>query len=212
MAITGNIGAGKTTLAHRLAKHFGWRVFYEAVEGNPYLNDFYQDMARWAFHLQVYFLRSRYEQVLAITEADHAIVQDRTIYEDAHIFAKNLHDTGLMSLRDYENYRGLFDLMLSVVQPPSLMIYLRADLPKLQEQIRLRDREFERNISGEYLENLNRLYEEFTRNYTYGPLLTIDVNHLDFAHREEDWRFVLGEIEGALGLKNEEARRVGRLS
>lgn len=212
MAITGNIGAGKTTLAHRLAQHFGWRVFYEAVEGNPYLNDFYQDMARWAFHLQVYFLRSRYEQVLAIAGANQAIIQDRTIYEDAHIFAKNLHDTGLMSLRDYENYRGLFDLMLSVVQPPSLMIYLRADLPKLREQIRLRDREFERNISGEYLENLNRLYEEFTRNYTYGPLLTIDVNHLDFAHREEDWHFVLNEIEQRVRLENEEARRVGGLS
>jgi deoxyadenosine/deoxycytidine kinase len=206
VAITGNIGAGKTTLAHRLARHFGWQVFYEAVEGNPYLNDFYQDMARWSFHLQVYFLRSRYEQVLAIAQADHAIIQDRTIYEDAHIFAKNLHDSGLMSPRDYENYRSLFDLMLSVVRPPDLMIYLRADVPKLETQIRLRDRDFERNISREYLENLNRLYEQFTRQYTIGPLLTIDVNHLDFAHQEADWSSVLEQITEALGVENEKAR------
>lgn len=212
VAITGNIGAGKTTLAHRLARHFGWRVFYEAVEGNPYLNDFYQDMARWAFHLQVYFLRSRYEQVLAIAETQTAIIQDRTIYEDAHIFARNLHESGLMSLRDYENYRSLFDLMLSVVRPPDLMIYLRADVVKLEAQIRLRDRDFERNISREYLENLNRLYEAFTGDYVSGPLLTIDVNDLDFANREEDWRLVLEKIEAALGLKNEEARRVDGLS
>lgn len=210
MAITGNIGAGKTTLAHQLAQHFGWRVFYEAVEGNPYLDDFYRDMARWAFHLQVYFLRSRYEQVLAIAEAQDAIIQDRTIYEDAHIFAKNLHDSGLMSLRDYENYRSLFDLMLSVVRPPDLMIYLRAGVPKLEEQIRLRDREFERNISRGYLENLNRLYEDFAGQYVNGPLLTIDVNSLDFAHREADWQHVLEKITGALA-ENEKARRVGGL-
>ncbi|MCY7351896.1 MAG: deoxynucleoside kinase [Cytophagaceae bacterium] len=198
IAITGNIGAGKTTLAQKLADHFGWQIFHEAVEGNPYLSDFYGDMQRWAFHLQVYFLRSRYEQVLQINDIRHTIIQDRTIYEDAHIFARNLYQTGLMSARDYENYVGLFTLMISLVKPPDLMIYLRADIPKLLAQIKRRGREFEQNISVDYLTNLNVLYEEFTNNYRESPLLTIDVDPLDFAHREADWQVVLQTVVGAL--------------
>lgn len=198
VAITGNIGAGKTTLAQRLADEFGWQIFHEAVEGNPYLSDFYGDMQRWSFHLQIYFLRSRYEQVLQINDIRQAIIQDRTIYEDAHIFARNLYQTGLMSERDYKNYVGLFSLMISLVKPPDLMIYLRADIPKLQAQIKRRGREFEQNISAEYLTNLNELYEEFTLNYRESPLLTIDINDLDFAHYEADWQTVLQTIVAAL--------------
>lgn len=213
VAITGNIGAGKTTLAQRLAGEFGWEVFYEAVEGNPYLSDFYDDMARWSFHLQIYFLRSRYEQVLRIAELDRPIIQDRTIYEDAHIFARNLYETGLMTPRDYENYLGMFELMLSVVRPPDLMIYLRADIPKLKEQIERRGRTFEQSITNDYLGNLNALYERFASSYSAGPLLSLDVNDLDFAHREDDWQWVVGEVRNALGaVQNEKARRLDGLS
>ncbi len=208
MAITGNIGAGKTTLAQRLAQEFNWEVYYEAVEGNPYLSDFYGDMARWAFHLQIYFLRSRYEQVLRISQLEQPIIQDRTIYEDAHIFARNLYQSGLMSARDYENYLDIFNLMLSVVQPPDLMIYLRADVDKLLAQIRRRGRDFEQNISEAYLTDLNALYDHFAETYSAGPLLVIDVNDLDFAHREADWQRVLESVKTALKTaENEKARR-----
>ncbi|GAA4450550.1 deoxynucleoside kinase [Nibrella saemangeumensis] len=201
IAITGNIGAGKTTLAYKLAEHYGWDVLYEAVEGNPYLADFYEDMERWAFNLQIYFLNSRFEQVKTIRDAEKSVVQDRTIYEDAYIFAKNLYESGNMSERDYQTYSKLFESMLSLVQPPDLMIYLRADLPKLISQIRKRGRSFEQSISESYLGSLNELYEEFARNYTAGPLVVLDVNELDYASRLEDFKFVVDKIDTSLAMK-----------
>lgn len=198
IAVTGNIGAGKTTLASLLAKHFGWEVFFEAVEGNPYLADFYGDMERWSFNLQIYFLKSRFEQVMQIMDSTQRIIQDRTIYEDAHIFAKNLYESGLMSFRDYESYLALFELMMSVVKPPDLMIYLRADLNKLVKQIQKRGRDFEVNISEQYLRDLNRHYEEFVENYKEGKLLIIEVNELDYANRPEDLAKVIDLVDKSL--------------
>lgn len=208
IAITGNIGAGKTTLAEQLANHYGWEILYEAVEGNPYLADFYADMPRWSFNLQVYFLNSRFAQVRKIrtirqaNEANpdqpHTVVQDRTIYEDAAIFARNLHESERMSERDYQTYRNLFENMISLVHPPDLMIYLRADLPKLREQIRRRGRSFEQSISDEYLNSLNRLYEEFIQSYREGELLILDVNTLDYAGRPADFAEVVRLVDERL--------------
>jgi deoxyadenosine/deoxycytidine kinase len=198
IAITGNIGAGKTTLAQLLSAHYGWDVLYEAVEGNPYLADFYADMERWSFNLQIYFLNSRFAQVKAIREGDRSVIQDRTIYEDAYIFASNLHRTGNMSERDYQTYRTLFDNMVSTVQPPDLMIYLRADLPKLLGQIKKRGRSFEQDISEAYLHNLNELYEEFSSHYTVGELLVIDVNNLDYAAYPNDLTTIIQQIDARL--------------
>ncbi|MEZ0538876.1 deoxynucleoside kinase [Fibrella arboris] len=201
IAITGNIGAGKTTLAQRLATHYGWDVLYEAVEGNPYLADFYGDMARWSFHLQIYFLNSRFEQVQKIRSSGRSVIQDRTIYEDAYIFAKNLYDTGKMIPRDYETYRSLFDNMVGMVRPPDLMIYLKADLPKLTAQIKKRGRDFEQSISTDYLDSLNVLYEAFAHTYDAGDLLTIDVNNLDYANRPDDFQYVISLIDRHLSVK-----------
>ena len=208
IAITGNIGAGKTTLAEMLAVQYGWEVLYEAVEGNPYLADFYGDMPRWSFNLQIYFLNSRFAQIKKIsgirqdnlTKPDQVrtVVQDRTIYEDAAIFARNLYETGDMAGRDYETYRQLFENMMSLVRPPDLMIYLRANLPKLREQIQKRGRSFEQSISDQYLSNLNRLYEEFVASYTLGPLLILDVNTLDYAARPADFAHIVQQIDGQL--------------
>ncbi|AUD02900.1 deoxynucleoside kinase [Spirosoma pollinicola] len=211
IAITGNIGAGKTTLAEKLARHYGWEVLYEAVDGNPYLADFYDDMPRWAFNLQVYFLNSRFAQVKRIVDIQranqtsqshqHTVVQDRTIYEDAAIFARNLYESGDMVERDFETYRELFTNMTSLVRPPDLMIYLRAGLPKLRQQIQKRGRVFEQSISEDYLSNLNRLYEEFASSYQLGPLLILEVDTMDFAQNPADLAEILRQIADRLSLK-----------
>jgi deoxyadenosine/deoxycytidine kinase len=212
IAITGNIGAGKTTLAELLAAHYGWEVLYEAVDGNPYLADFYDDMPRWAFQLQVYFLNSRFAQIRRISQVQatnqsnpdqqQTIIQDRTIYEDSAIFARNLYQSGQMTERDYQTYLGLFTNMLSLVRPPDLMIYLRADLPKLREQIFKRGRSFEQSISDEYLLQLNQLYEEFIRSYQAGPVLILDVNTLDYAEHPADFTSVIQHINEKLATIN----------
>lgn len=209
IAITGNIGAGKTTLAEQLAAHYGWEVLYEAVEGNPYLSDFYEDMPRWSFNLQIYFLNSRFAQMKRIidsllddqkTPGSHprTLVQDRTIYEDAAIFARNLYQSGYMTARDYETYQHLFTNMMSLVRPPDLMIYLRADLPKLRQQIQKRGRSFEQAISDDYLNSLNQLYEEFVASYQLGPLLILDVTKLDYTERSTDFEEVVRQINASV--------------
>jgi deoxyadenosine/deoxycytidine kinase len=198
IAIVGNIGAGKTTLATKLSQHFKWDLYLEAVENNPYLKDFYEDMERWAFHLQVFFLNSRFNQVQQIQARDGHVIQDRTIYEDAYIFAKNLHDSGLMSTRDYENYFALFQSMIGMVKAPDLMIYLKADLPKLIGQIEKRNRDYENNISINYLRNLNEHYNTWMNSYDQGKLLVIDVNNLDFVANPEDLGSIIEKIQREL--------------
>ena len=198
IAIAGNIGAGKTTLARKIADHFQWEVSFESVEDNPYLADFYADMPRWSFHLQIYFLNNRFAQVQEVHKRALPTVQDRTIYEDAHIFARNLVDSGLMPARDYENYWQVYSSMLQYVQPPSLLIYLRADLPKLLAQIQKRGRDFEQDIPSEYLATLNTCYEDWISNYKESPLLIIDVNNRDFVDNPHDWEFILQEVKKRL--------------
>lgn len=197
IAITGNIGAGKTTLASKLAEHYGWDVLYEAVEGNPYLPPFYEDMEKWAFHLQIFFLNSRFEQVLKIQKLseDKTIIQDRSIYEDAYIFARNLYESGKFNETDYQTYRSMFNTITQAITHPDLMIYLRADIPKLQRQINKRNRDFERNIDPDYLIKLNTLYEDFVNLYTHGKLLIIDVNNLDYAENEKDFNQIIELID-----------------
>lgn len=180
IAVAGNIGAGKTTLTEMLAKHYHWEVQFEDTTTNPYLEDFYDDMHRWSFNLQIYFLNSRYDQVLKIRNGHQTVIQDRTIYEDARIFAPNLYEMGLMSKRDFDNYISLFKLMSSQVQPPDLLIYLKASIPKLVEHIQTRGRDYEGNMSLEYLKKLNERYEEWINNYTNGNLLIIQNDNLDF--------------------------------
>jgi len=190
IAIAGNIGAGKTTLTTALAKHFNWEPQFEDVENNPYLFDFYQDMKRWSFNLQVYFLNSRFKQIVEIQQGEKIIIQDRTIYEDAYIFAPNLHEMGLMSARDFENYFNLFKNISSLINPPDLLIYLRGSLPKLVHQIQKRGREYEENLRLDYIKRLNEYYERWIGNYKHGNLLIIDIDEIDFADNPED----LGEI------------------
>ena len=197
VAIAGNIGAGKTTLTTLLAKHFGWKPHYEDVENNPYLYDFYQDMPRWSFNLQVYFLNSRFQQIIDIQKGDHTIIQDRTIYEDAFIFAPNLHAMGLMSSRDFENYRDLFDTVSSLIKAPDLTIYLRATIPTLVNQIQKRGREYEDNLRLDYLKRLNHYYNEWVEKYMAGDLLIIDVDEINFAENQED----LGEVINRVSAK-----------
>jgi deoxyadenosine/deoxycytidine kinase len=198
LAIAGNIGAGKTTLAKRVAEHFDWQVSFESVEDNPYLADFYGDMPRWSFHLQIYFLNNRFAQVQEVRAKGLPTVQDRTIYEDAHIFARNLVESGLMPARDYENYWNVYSNMLQYVQPPDLLIYLRADLPKLQGQILKRGREYEQAIPAEYLATLNKCYEDWIAQYKESPLLILDVNNRDFVENPADWDYVLTAIKNQL--------------
>ena len=198
VAIAGNIGAGKTTLTKLLAKHFGWEAQYEDVLENPYLEDFYNKMERWSFNLQIYFLNSRFRQILELRESGKAIIQDRTIYEDAHIFAPNLHAMGLMTNRDFENYRSLFDLMESVVKGPDLLIYLRSSIPNLVAQIHKRGREYENSISIDYLSRLNERYEAWVHNYSKGNLLIIDVDNINFVDNPEDLGNIITRIDGEL--------------
>lgn len=198
VAIAGNIGAGKTTLTKLLAKHFDWEAQYEDVLENPYLEDFYNKMERWSFNLQIYFLNSRFRQILELRESGKSIIQDRTIYEDAHIFAPNLHAMGLMTNRDYENYRSLFDLMESVVRGPDLLIYLRSSIPNLVAQIHKRGRDYENSISIDYLSRLNERYEAWVHNYNKGNLMIIDVDNINFVDNPEDLGSIITKIDGEL--------------
>ncbi|WP_297088212.1 deoxynucleoside kinase [uncultured Draconibacterium sp.] len=198
IAIAGNIGAGKTTLSELLAKHYNWTPHYEDVDENPYLNDFYNDMQRWSFNLQIYFLNSRFKQIIDIRKSGKTIIQDRTIYEDAEIFAPNLHAMGLMSTRDFGNYKSLFDLMASLIQPPDLMIYLRASIPTLVNQIQKRGREYENSIRLDYLKQLNERYENWISGYKMGKLLIINVDDLDFTANPEDLSYVIDKIDAQI--------------
>ncbi len=195
VAIAGNIGAGKTTLTNLLAKHYKWDPHFESVEENPYLDDFYGSMERWSFNLQIYFLNSRFRQILEIRESGKNIIQDRTIYEDANIFAPNLHAMGLMTNRDFGNYESLFELMERLVEPPDLLIYLRASIPTLVGQIHSRGREFENTISIDYLSRLNERYEAWISKYTKGKLLIIDIDNLDIVKNQEDLGSIIDRID-----------------
>lgn len=197
IAIAGNIGSGKTTLTRLLAEHYGWTPKYEDVDVNPYLSDFYNDMQRWSFNLQIYFLNKRFQDVVDIHNANTDVVQDRTIYEDARIFAPNLHSMRLMSTRDFENYKSLFDLMVSLVKPPDLLIYLRSSIPTLVHQIHKRGRAYESGIRIDYLEGLNERYEEWIEGYKDGKKLIINVDDIKFEENPEDFRKVLELIEKA---------------
>ncbi|MDO4826076.1 MAG: deoxynucleoside kinase [Bacteroidia bacterium] len=197
IAIAGNIGSGKTTLTKMLAAHYGWTPRFESVDFNPYLADFYNDMERWSFNLQVYFLNKRFKDVVEIEKSDEVIIQDRTIYEDARIFAPNLHDMGLMSSRDFENYSDLFDLMMSLVKAPDLLIYLRSTIPNLVAQIQKRGRDYEQGISIEYLTGLNRRYEDWISGYT-SELLVVDADTIKFGNRPEDFDKVTNMIDAQL--------------
>ncbi len=198
VAIAGNIGAGKTTLTKLLAKHYKWEPQFEDVLENPYLEDFYNKMERWSFNLQIYFLNSRFRQILQIRESGKKIIQDRTIYEDAYIFAPNLHAMGLMTNRDFENYKSLFDLMESVVQGPDLLIYLRSSIPNLVSQIHSRGRDYENSISIDYLSRLNERYEAWVHGYDKGNLLIIDVDNINFVENPEDLGNIINRIDGEL--------------
>ncbi len=195
IAICGNIGSGKTTLAEKLAKQYGWTALYESVDTNPYLRDFYGDMTRWAFHLQIYFLNTRFKQVNQIRNTIRTVVQDRTIYEDAYIFAANLHKAGHITDRDYQSYLDIFHSMIDFVIAPDLLIYLKADIPKLVQQIEKRGRDFEYSIRLDYLKNLNEHYEKWIANYKLGKLLIIDVNKLDFVEDIDDFALVVSKID-----------------
>ncbi len=198
VAIAGNIGAGKTTLTKLLAKHYKWEAQLEDVVDNPYLDDFYNQMERWSFNLQVYFLNSRFRQVGLIRQSGKDIIQDRTIYEDAHIFAPNLHAMGLMTNRDFENYSSLFNLMESFVEGPDLLIYLRSSIPNLVNQIHKRGRDYENSISIDYLSRLNERYEAWIHGYEKGKLLIIDVDNLDFVDVPEDLGDIINRIDAEI--------------
>ena len=198
IAIAGNIGAGKTSLTDSLSKHYKWQGHFEEVVENPYLDDFYHQMERWSFNLQVYFLNSRFSQLIEIQKSNKNVIQDRSIYEDAHIFAPNLHAMGLMTNRDYNNYSSLFELMEKLVTPPDLLIYLRADISTLVGQIHKRGREYENSISIDYLSRLNERYEAWITTYQKGKLLIIDVDNLDFVEKQEDLGYIIDRIDSQI--------------
>lgn len=197
VAIAGNIGSGKTTLTRMLAAKYGWKPRFESVDYNPYLADFYEDMERWSFNLQIYFLNKRFKDVVEISKSEDVIIQDRTIYEDARIFAPNLHGMGLMSTRDFENYSDLFDLMMSLVNPPDLLIYLRSSIPNLVSQIQKRGREYEKSIRIDYIAGLNERYENWIKDYK-SRLLILDVDRLKFESNPEDFSEICDKIDAEL--------------
>jgi deoxyadenosine/deoxycytidine kinase len=198
IAVAGNIGAGKTTLTEMLSKHYRWIPHFEDVDQNPYLFDFYEDMPRWSFNLQIYFLNSRLTQLLEISRGTETVIQDRTIYEDANIFAPNLHEMGLMSKRDYDNYYDFFQTLRQMVQPPDLLIYLQASVPTLVGQIQKRGREYEENIRLDYLKRLNEYYNKWIESYKEGPLLIVNVDKNKFAEHEEDFGYIIQKIDSQL--------------
>ncbi len=198
IAVAGNIGSGKTTLTEKLAQNFKWEAQYEDVEGNPYLNDFYEDMPRWSFNLQVYFLNNRFKQIINIQRGSRAVIQDRTIYEDAHIFAPNLHSMGLMSTRDFENYLSLFKTINSLIKPPDLLVYLKASIPTLVNQIQKRGREYEENLRLDYIRRLNDNYEEWSSRYREGRMLVIDVDTCNFAEDKTQLGEVINKVRAEL--------------
>ena len=198
IAIAGNIGSGKTTLTGLLAKHYGWEAHYEDADSNPYLDDFYDNMQHWSFNLQIYFLNERFGQIQEIRDSGRTVIQDRTIYEDAEIFAANLHFMGLMSMRDYNTYRSLFEKMINFIQPPDLMIYLRASVPTLVSQIQKRGRPYESSIRLDYLSKLNERYEAWIEKYTAGKILIVNVDTIHFDEKQEDLRFIINRIDAQL--------------
>lgn len=200
IAVAGNIGAGKSSLTTLLAKHYGWKPYFESVDDNPYLSDFYGDMKRWSFHLQIYFLANRFKNHKKMTESGESVIQDRSIYEDAEIFARNLYDIGKMDKRDYENYASLFDVMTDYLKSPDLMIYLKASVDTLVQQISRRGRSFEQGIQREYLEQLNTHYEHWIGRYKRGPLLVIPNDNLDFVNKHSDLQHVIGLVNKSLGI------------
>tara|TARA_B110000438_G_C15684327_1_gene593828 strand:+ start:309 stop:923 length:615 start_codon:yes stop_codon:yes gene_type:complete len=198
VSVAGNIGAGKTSLTELLAKHYKWEANFEDVIDNPYLDDFYNHMERWSFNLQIYFLKSRFSQILQNQKSNKTIIQDRTIYEDAFIFAPNLNSMGLMNQRDFQNYRSLFELMESTVSPPDLIIYVRSSIPNLVSKIHKRGREYENSISIDYLSRLNERYEAWVSTYDKGELLIIDVDNIDFVNNKEDLKSIIKEVDDKL--------------
>ncbi|MEC7124482.1 MAG: deoxynucleoside kinase [Bacteroidota bacterium] len=197
-AIAGNIGAGKTSLTELLSKHYGWEAHFEDVIDNPYLDDFYNHMERWSFNLQIYFLNSRFRQLESFSNSNKKFIQDRTIYEDAHIFAPNLHAMGLMNQRDFNNYQSLFGLMESMIEGPDILIYLRSSIPNLVHKIHKRGREYENSISIEYLSRLNERYEAWVSTYNKGKLLVVDVDKIDFVENKADLGSVIQKIDAEL--------------
>ena len=198
IAVAGNIGSGKTTLTSLLSRHYKWEPHYEDVDDNPYLNDFYQDMQRWSFNLQIYFLNSRFNQIIDIQKSGRDVIQDRTIYEDSYIFAPNLHSMGLMSTRDFENYFTLFNLISSLIDPPDLIIYLRASIPTLVNQIQNRGRKYESSIRLDYLKRLNERYEAWIESYKLGKMLIVDADNYNFPDSPEDLSVVIDKINAEL--------------
>jgi len=198
IAIAGNIGSGKTTLTGLLAKHYGWDAHYETANDNPYIDDFYKNMKGWSFNLQIYFLNSRMSQIMKIRESGKTVIQDRTLYEDAYIFATNLHEMDLMSTRDFDNYFSLFQLCSELIQPPDLTIYLRASVPNLVKRIQSRSRDYENNISLMYLQKLNHRYETWIQSFTHGKYMIIDTDKIDFIENPEDLSKVINKIDAEL--------------